>query len=141
MAFFSEIKENLYALDSGRRALRKFGLLFLVVGALIAAWLLYLGNAAWPWAAAAGALFGLLGLFLPAALKYPYLAWMTLALVIGWFVSRLLLALLYYLLVTPLGVVLKMMGKDFMEDSFDESESYWHRRETDYDPEQSEKMY
>lgn len=141
MAFVSEIKEHVAGLDTGRRALRKFGLLFLVVGALIAGWLLYRGNPAWPWVAAAGALFGLLGWLTPSALKYLYLAWMTLALIIGWFVSRLLLALLYYLLVTPLGVILKMMGKDFMEDSFDESESYWHRRDEDYDPEQSEKMY
>ena len=141
MAIVSEIKENVAGLNTGRRSLRKFGLLFLVVGAIIAGWLFYRDSPAWPWVAGAGALFGLAGLLVPRALKPLYLAWMTLALIIGWLVSRLLLALLYYLLVTPLGVILKMTGKDFMENSFDDSESYWHTHQKEYDPEQSEKMY
>jgi hypothetical protein len=141
MAIVSDIKEGLAALDTGRRSLRNFGLLFLIVGALITAWLVYRGLGGWPWVAAAAVLFGLAGLFFPKALKHLYLGWMCLALIMGWFVSRLLLALLFYLLVTPLGVVLKIMGKDLIDSKFDESESYWSRRDSGYDPEQSEKMY
>jgi hypothetical protein len=58
--------------------------------------------------------FGVLvaGLIIPG-LFYPLAKlWFGLALILGWFSSRILLSLLFFLLVTPVGLIRRMMGKD-----------------------------
>lgn len=58
-----------------------------------------------------------------------YVGWMLAALPIGWTLSHLLLALVYYLVVTPIGLVMKLVGYDPMKRAFDRtSETYWVER-------------
>jgi hypothetical protein len=60
-----------------------------------------------------------LGLAAPASLKLPYRIWMRLGLVMNAIMSRLILGILYYLTVLPIGLILKMSGKDAMGNKFD----------------------
>ena len=60
-----------------------------------------------------GILLVLLGFIFPRSLKNPYKIWMTLALVMGFFMSRLILTILFYFVVTPIGLLAKMFRKDF----------------------------
>tara|TARA_R110000868_G_scaffold10214_1_gene49905 strand:- start:1343 stop:1777 length:435 start_codon:yes stop_codon:yes gene_type:complete len=55
----------------------------------------------------------LLSLYLvyPPGLYYPYRLWMTIASVLSWINTRLILAVAFYGLILPLGVVLRMLGK------------------------------
>ena len=60
-----------------------------------------------------------------------YLGWIYAAYPIGWTVSHLLLGGIYYLLVTPIGLGLRMAGRDPMQRAFDRSaRTYW----TPHDP-------
>ncbi len=82
--------------------------------------------------------FGLWGVaFLVAAVYYGvrpmrrpmYGAWMALVYPIGWGVSHLVLAVAYYLVVTPVGWVLRVVGYDPMSRRFDRTaKSYWLQR-------------
>jgi hypothetical protein len=63
----------------------------------------------WPWITS-GSFLALAWQF-PAALKYPHWAWMKLAHVLGWINTRILLTLLFYLLVTPVALVRRLLGK------------------------------
>ncbi|RMF22645.1 MAG: hypothetical protein D6760_07010 [Deltaproteobacteria bacterium] len=115
-----------------RRELRQFAALWLGVFGLIGAWKLYgsSGAAGWPWAIVAGAL-GLPGLLWPPLVRPVYVAWMALAFPIGWTVSHLLLALIYYGVVTPIGLILRASGTDPMMRRFDpEAETYWVEHRT-----------
>jgi hypothetical protein len=47
----------------------------------------------------------------PPGLYYPYRLWMAIASVLGWINTRLILALAFYGLILPLGLVLRMLGK------------------------------
>ena len=55
-----------------------------------------------------------LGLVLPVIIKPFYLLWMYFAVILGWFMTRLILGLLFYIIVSPIGVILRLFGKEFL---------------------------
>ena len=84
-----------------------------------------------PRGAASPPIFLFLGLVTPSLLKPIQKVWMSLAIVIGWFVTRVILTVLFYLVVTPIGLVAKLSGKRFLDINFDRGvDSYWIPRET-----------
>lgn len=55
-----------------------------------------------------------------------YLGWMYAAFPIGWTVSQLVLVIVYYLVVTPTGLLMRLRGHDPLRRHFDkEAQSYW----------------
>lgn len=104
----------------------------LLVGAVllgIAAWNIYRGRS---WAVAvfgaAGAALVLAGLLLPAVARAFHVAWMRLAAALGHVNSRVLLTLMYYLAVTPYGLVSRLAGRDPLRRRAPRGESYWVER-------------
>jgi hypothetical protein len=71
----------------------------------------------------------------PAAGKKLYVGWMLAAQPIGWTISHLVLAAVYYLVLTPIGLLMRLFGRDPMQRHFDRSAtSYWVKRPTEADP-------
>ncbi len=103
-----------------KRQLRSFGLLtggiWAVIGVL--PWV-FRGAPVRLWAIVLSALLAGFGLAWPAALHYPYRGWMTLGHALGWINSRILLSLVFYLVVTPMGAIMRLFGHDPMRRSFD----------------------
>jgi hypothetical protein len=93
--------------------------------------------------AAAGALLVLGGTVAPRALALPYRLWMGFARALGWFNTRLLLILVFYLILTPLGLILRLTGKRPLDLKRDpEAQSYWIRLPREpFDPSRSEKHF
>jgi len=124
------MQDELKSLSTTTRDLRKFGLMvggvFLVLGGL-ALW-----RHKWtaPWLLTPGiGLFGL-GLVWPRALKLIYIAWMGLAFGLGLIVSSILLTVFFYLVITPIGLIARLAGKDFLSLKMESTaQSYWHARE------------
>ena len=108
------------------------GLFLLFFGGL--GYVLFRRGAAVEVAAAIGtvaALVGTLGLLLPRAIRWVYVGMIYLAFPIGWVVSHVILALVLYLVLTPIGLLLRLAGRDPLARGFDRSaSSYWtpHRR-------------
>ena len=96
------------------RVLRQFALLVLVVFGSLAAWYGIVRDE--PGLATgfgvAAAVIGPLGLIAPSAIRPIFVAWMIIAFPIGWTVSRVLLALIYYGLFTPLALAFRLVGRD-----------------------------
>lgn len=66
----------------------------------------------------------------PGWMKALYVAWMWAAFPIGWTVSHLLMATIYYLVITPIGLMMRLLGRDPLERRFDRgAETYWTRRD------------
>lgn len=66
------------------------------------------------------------GLVWPAALKSVQKLWMTLALLMGWVMSRVILTVIFYAAVTPIGLILRLSGKDLLDKrSGVRRDSYW----------------
>ena len=75
--------------------------------------------------AAAGVALGLFVAF-PSVRRPMYLAWMYAAFPIGWTVSHVVLALVFYVVFTPLGVVLRLAGHDPLQRSTrPATRTYW----------------
>jgi hypothetical protein len=71
------------------------------------------------WAVALGALLSVAGLAVPAILKYPYQGWMLVGHAMGWINTRIILSVLFYGIVTPIGLVMKLAGRDPMCRGFE----------------------
>ena len=141
MSFLIEITEEVKALSPVKKDLRNLGLVFLVAFGIIGGIVLWRGGPSGPYWIGAGVLFGLWGLAWPAGLKPVYRLWMTLAIILGFFVSRILLGLIFYLVVTPIGLIMRLIGKDLLDQKMKDRDSYWHIRDEEYDPKRTEKMY
>ncbi len=111
---------------------RQFGFLFAAVFAIVAFWPL------WPlrapnlyWLAGAGA-------WLAAALIYPkmlaplYKAWMAFGHALGWLNTRVILGIVFFLLVTPIGLIMRLLGKDSLR--LRRAGSYWVVRDKELLP-------
>jgi hypothetical protein len=125
------IVSDIKSLKTGPRDLRKFGL---VVGGVFAALGIIMwvrGKPHFPYFLVPGAALLALGLVFPKALKQVYLLWMTLAIVLGFVVSTVLLTFFFFLVITPIGLVARLVGKDFLSLKLDRAAStYWLRRES-----------
>ena len=141
MGFISDISYEIRELKPERRDLLNLGLVFLVALGLIGAFVWWRGKPAGPWLVGLGIVFGAWGLIWPAGLKPVYKVWMSLAAILGWFMSRLLLGLVFYLAVTPIGWIMRLVGKDVLDLKMKDRASYWHLRDEEYDPVRTEKMY
>ena len=139
----SEIISEIRTIKSDKKAIRNFGIVFLFVLSAIGGLLIYKGrDVGYVWLGFGG-LFFLLGLWVPLALKGVYQVWMGLAVVLGYFMSRIILSLIFYLVVTPIGLLLKILGKDILNQQWDKkADSYWRKRDTKpVDKKQYEKLY
>ncbi|MEY2495537.1 MAG: carbamoyltransferase [Verrucomicrobiota bacterium] len=121
--------EEYQKLDRSPRALRRFGftvgLGLLSLGGLL---LWRHRNSGWAFLSM-GTLLSLAAAFAPTALRYVHHAWMILALALGWFVTRVILTIVFFLVVTPIGLLQRLCGKRPLEYRFKSDEAtYWQRR-------------
>jgi hypothetical protein len=126
------------------RAEREFGLIVGGVFVLLGSWWLYRGKFvhAAPVILPLGALLVLFALLWPRALVIPNRAWMLLAEGLSFVTTRIILALVFYLVITPIGVVKRLSGWDPLSRRGARSESYWKPySERQRDPRHYEKMY
>jgi hypothetical protein len=76
-----------------------------------------------------GAILFLAGLLFPTILRPLNKAWMTLAILLGWVMTRVILVFLFYLVITPIGLIARIFGKHFLDLKIDKSRiSYWEKR-------------
>jgi hypothetical protein len=77
---------------------------------------------------------GPLGLALPQFIRPVFVAWMVLAFPIGWTVSQLILALIFYGLFTPISLIFRLIGRDPLHRTRQPAlESYWTPKATPTD--------
>lgn len=109
---------------------RSFGFVFAAVFALIALWPLLHQGGVRVWALVVAAAFALIAVVRPALLATPNRLWMKLGLLLGKIVSPIALGILFYAVLTPLGVLMRLTGKDPLRLKRDASAaSYWIPRE------------
>jgi len=103
-------------MEMDKKSLREFGIvtgiIVVVLFGLLLPWLFSSSYPLWPWyvlAVLAG-----IAVVLPMALSPVYKVWMRFGLVMGWINTRLILGLIFYILFTPIAIILKILGKDPM---------------------------
>ncbi len=127
-----------------RRAEREFGLIVGGVLVLLGSWWLYRGKFVTlsQVTLAVGGVLVLLGLLAPAVLVWPNKAWMALAEVLSFVSTRIILAFVFFGIVTPIGFVKRLFGWDPLHRRAARSDSYWiPYSERQKDPRHYEKMF
>ena len=109
---------------------RSFGIVFAVV---------FLGVGLYPqfgeggfnaWSFPISAVFLLLAFFAPRALTLPNRVWFKLGMLLGAVIAPLVMALVYFSTVVPLGVIMRLMGKDLLRQKMDgDASTYWITRD------------
>jgi len=142
MNWIKDVSHELEELDVSPKSLRKFGLTVGVIFLIFGLVLIWRGH----WHSARGIFVGfgaallIIGLSFPERLITVYKIWMGFAFALGWIISRFILIILFVLVVTPIGLLAKLFGKQFLDLKFrDGKSSYWitkEKRKIDY-----EKMY
>lgn len=130
-------------IDSSRREVRKFGLLFAAICAVVGGYSLYSDGTVWPWSFAGSLFFLITGLFIYPVLKPVYVVWMKFAQVLAWLNTRIILGIAFYLIMTPMGALLKVLGKDLLDQRIDrKAATYWKKREQlPFDPGRYERLF
>lgn len=109
---------------------RSFGLLFVVVFALLSVWAWWYGLAWAAWPAALAMLTLLVALLRPALLNPLNRLWMRLAQLLNRVVSPLVLGLIYFGLFTPMAWAMRLRGRDALRLRLDsKAATYWIERE------------
>jgi len=109
-----------------RKGLREFGL---VTGGIVAVlfglffpWLLERPIPLWPWV-----IFGILavlGLAAPMALNPVYKIWMRFGLIMSKIMTPLIMGIIFYIVITPVGLFRRLFAKDSLARTFDDTDSY-----------------
>ena len=106
---------------------RNFGLIVGGVFVALGSWWLFRGKfqTIAPWVLALGTFMVAFGLVFPRLLVLPNRLWMSIAEVLSFVMTRLVLGIVFFLLVTPLGLVRRISGGDSLNRRAARSKSYW----------------
>jgi len=109
------------------RAGRNFGLLIGVIFAVVGGWLVFRGKSGIiaPLLLALGVLPIILGIVSPKTLIIPARLWMRLAAVLSFISTNLILALVFFVVITPIGLIKRLFGWDPLQRRSSSSTSYW----------------
>lgn len=95
-----------------------------------------------PYLLAVGAALVLSGLIIPRALVWPNRLWMGLAEALSFVMTRVILAIVFFALVTPIGLLRRLVGGDPLSRRAGKSDSYWKPYQArQRDTQHYEKMY
>jgi hypothetical protein len=123
------IKDEINSIKQSPKDLRKFGLTVGIVLLLIASFLIWKHKPSQFYFLSIGTILVLSGLLFPLILFPLNKLWMTLAILLGWLMTRVILSVMFYLVITPIGLIARISGKHFLDLKIDKTRaSYWEKR-------------
>ena len=127
------LKEEFRLIKESKKDLRKFGLSVGGVLVIIAGFLFWFEKPSTVYFAIIGAVLISTGLIYPEILKPLNKVWMGFAIVLGFIMSRVILTIFFYTILTPISLLAKLFRKKFMVLKYDKSaETYWEKRSIIY---------
>ncbi|MBN1384724.1 MAG: hypothetical protein JW983_07590 [Elusimicrobia bacterium] len=118
--------EELKNIKSGKKELREFGITISIVLGLFGGVFLWKQKESFVYLFIISGIFLFFGLVFPKFLKPVQKIWMGLSVILGWLMTRLILSILFFLVITPVNFLARIFGKRFLETKFDKNtDSYW----------------
>ena len=125
--------EEIKNIKSEKSDLLKFGITISIILLMIAGFLFWKEKESFQILLTFGITSCILGIAIPFILKPIYWVWMIFATILGWIMTRVILSLLFYIIFTPIGLILRFFGKQFLELRWEKSkESYWNFRTNEH---------
>ena len=104
---------------------RSFGIVFFIVFLLIALYPLLKGNDLRIWSLVISFIFLILGLINSKILTPLNRLWFKFGLLLAKFISPLIMGIIFFLVVTPIGIIMRLLKKDLLNLKYNKKETYW----------------
>lgn len=118
-----------------RSSEKSFGILFFIVFAIIGLYPLLSFNFVRVWALVIALIFLVLGLTKPSVLKPLNTGWIKLGEILGKIIAPIVMLLVFFIVITPIGLMLRLFGKDILGLKFSEKvKTYWITRDKNIGP-------
>jgi len=105
---------------------KSFGIVFSIVFLIVALYPLANSEDLRIWALIVSAIFLLLAFVAPNVLSLPNKLWYKFGILLGSIIAPIVMALVYFLTVLPMGLVMRLLGKDLLRQKLDKNaKSYW----------------
>lgn len=113
-------------INTDRKTLKRFGLTMSVLLLIVAALLFFRQRQVYLLFYVTALLFLISGLLAPDKLKSVYILWMRFAYGLSWVNTRIVLTLVFFIIFTPLGLIMRLFRRDPLERKLNRQEgSYW----------------
>ena len=107
---------------------KSFGILFFVIFLLVALWPLINSEFIRLWALGIASIFLVLGITNSKILTPIKKAWIKLGEILGKIIAPIVMGLIYFIIITPIGLLMRLVGKDVLNLKFNKNDSYWIKR-------------
>tara|TARA_B100002052_G_C15603222_1_gene471909 strand:- start:169 stop:546 length:378 start_codon:yes stop_codon:yes gene_type:complete len=110
---------------------RSFGIIFFIVFLLVSVWPVIDGQTLRLWALFLALVFLTLGILNSKILSPLNLAWIKFGEILGRFIAPVVMGAVFFVIITPIGLFMRAIGKDLLNIKFSKHNSYWVKREKD----------
>jgi len=107
---------------------RSFGIVFFIVFLLIATYPLLKGNDVRIWSLSISFGFLILGLINSKILSPLNKLWFKFGLILGKIISPLIMCIIFFVVVTPIGIVMRVLKKDLLNLKYNQKKTYWIKK-------------
>ena len=108
---------------------RNFGLVFFIVFLIVSTWPLTNGEPVRIWSAIISSVFLILGLMNSKLLTPLNKLWFKFGMILGAIVAPVVMGVVFFLVITPIGLFMKIIGKDLLNIKYDKrKKTYWVKR-------------
>ena len=104
---------------------RSFGIVFFIVFLLIALYPLLKGSDLRIWSLVISFVFLVLGLINSKILTPLNRLWFKFGLLLGRFISPLIMGIIFFVVVAPIGIIMRLLKKDLLNLKYNKKETYW----------------
>jgi hypothetical protein len=107
---------------------KSFGILFFIVFLIIAIWPVLTSESIRVWAIILSLIFLVLGIINSKLLTPFKKIWIKLGEILGKFIAPIVMGFIYFLIITPIGLFMRLIKKDLLSIKFHKEKSYWIKR-------------
>ena len=108
---------------------RNFGIVFFVIFLLISIWPMIVGQSSIRlWSLIISLIFLVLGILNSKLLSPLNFAWMKFGEILGKIIAPIVMGLIFFIVVTPIGLLIRLIGKDILKLKFSKKNTYWIKR-------------
>ena len=107
---------------------KSFGILFFIVFFLIAIWPILSNETIRIWALIISVVFFILGIINSKILTPLKKGWIKLGEILGRIVAPIVMGFIFFIIITPIGIFMRLIGKDLLNTKFNKNKSYWIKR-------------
>tara|TARA_B100001123_G_C14536047_1_gene720309 strand:- start:131 stop:508 length:378 start_codon:yes stop_codon:yes gene_type:complete len=108
---------------------RSFGIVFFIFFLILAVWPIIHSEPLRIWSLIVASIFLFLGLINSKLLNPLNLIWVKFGELLGKIISPIVMGIIYFFVITPIGLLMHLIGKDLLKTKFNDSKTYWLKRE------------